>query len=130
MPDTYIEDDDERAKATAPLDEELDDLFDQITDCHPATVEGYQAVARCVVLSEGDLRDEAANGVDKVSLSYRGLYVVNWLLNGLVADEITPANCMTGPGQVRLGAPGPLPSQPSPSRSATWNWPASRSRAC
>ena len=102
VPSAYVEDDDERDKLSTPLEAEICDLFDQITDCTVSTADGYRAVTRCLALTETDLRQPAEEAVDGPWYTYRGLYVLHWLLTSLIGAAITPANCMSGPAQVRL----------------------------
>ena len=100
MPAYYIKDDDEREIATAPLNATMDDLFDQITDQPLKTLEGCQAVARCLALTEPDLRLSADETVDGVGVSYRAAYVLHWLTAQLTGGAITWESCMIGPGEL------------------------------
>ncbi len=77
----------------------MSDLAEQMAECPPATLAGCQAIARCLVLSAGDLRDAVQD--DEEDMDSLGFSNTEWLLTlallrGLGAAAISDENCAAG----------------------------------
>ncbi len=88
----FIEDDDEREAALKPIDAALDPLVDKICALVPTTFAGFRAVARCLLLWDGD-RLDATEVEDDQNRCVNDRLLVG-LLRGLVAGEdLRPVWC-------------------------------------
>ncbi len=77
----------------------MSDLAEQMAECPPATLAGCQAIARCLVLSAGDVRDAVQD--DEEDITSLGFSNTEWLLTlallrGLGAAAISDENCAAG----------------------------------
>ena len=95
----YVEDDDTRESAASPFEGRMAHLAIQMADSPPATLAGCQAVARCIVLPAGALRDVVQDG--EASSASLGFSDSEWLLTlfllrGLGATAISDARCAAG----------------------------------
>lgn len=96
----YVEEDDERILEDEPLDVEVDALLDKLDSIgKPTSLPGMQALARCILLVDPEIRASATtarrtmhhNPVETETL-------LSWLLGALTGGEITDATCMDAPG--------------------------------
>ena len=104
----YIHDDDERGKAMEPLQKRMSDLSAAIVASPPVTLAGFRAVARCILLSCGPVRDAVCD--DGINVCNQGAHNgpldfsnEEWqlavaLLYGLVGNTISDTTCFDGPG--------------------------------
>ncbi len=95
----YIADDDEREAAAEPFDSRMEELAAAILDTPPMSLDGFRAVARCILLSAGDVRDAVQGRPDFhiIGFSLAEWRMVVSLLHGLTNREISDAACMDGP---------------------------------
>ncbi len=97
---SYIEDDDERQLAGETFDSRMDVMAEAILDTPPVTLDGFQAVARCILLSAGDVRDavQGRADFDILGFSLSEWRIVVSLLRGLTGGTVSDATCMEAPG--------------------------------
>ena len=75
-------------------------LSDAIAAHPPTTLDGFRAVARCILLSAGEVRDAARGETD---LDHLGFSYVEWqlavgLLHGLTGGTLSDRTCFDAPG--------------------------------